>query len=52
MNVALPKKMMVAFKDKELYWFKPEPYIQSQRKIKSVSSVECSEVLTMGCWYI
>jgi hypothetical protein len=41
--------MMVASKrHKELFWFRPEPYVQSQRRSSACSSVECSEVLTMG----
>ena len=42
-------KTVVAYKrHKELYWFRPKPYVQSQRRSSACSSVECSEVLTMG----
>jgi hypothetical protein len=41
--------MMVASKRHEdLYWFRPEPYVPSQRCSSAYSSLECSEVLTMG----
>ena len=40
--------MIVASKrHKELYWFRPEPYVQSQRRSSACFSLECSEVLTM-----
>jgi hypothetical protein len=40
---------MVASKRHEnLYWFRPEPYVQSKRRLSMCSSLECSEVLTMG----
>ena len=40
---------MVAFNRHEgLYWFKLEPYVQSQRRSSACSSFECSEVLTIG----
>jgi hypothetical protein len=40
--------MMVASnRHKDLYWFRPEPYVQSQRRSSVCSSLECSEVLTM-----
>ena len=32
----------------DLYWFRLEPYVQSQRRSSVCSSLECSEVLTMG----
>jgi hypothetical protein len=41
--------MMVASnRHKDLYWFRPKPYVQSQRRSSACSSLECSEVLTMG----
>jgi hypothetical protein len=40
--------MVASKRYKELYWFRPEPYVQSQRRLSAYSSVECSEVLTMG----
>ena len=43
------KKTMGAFKrHKELYYFRSEPYVQSQRRSSACSSLECSKVLTMG----
>ena len=40
---------MVASKThEELYWFTPEPYVQSYRWSSACSSLEYSEVLTMG----
>ena len=40
---------MVAFNGHEdLYWFRLEPYVLSQRGSSACSSLECSEVLTMG----
>jgi hypothetical protein len=42
------RKTIVAFKrHKDLYWFRPEPYAQSQRWSSACSSLECSEVLTI-----
>ena len=39
---------MVAFNRHEnLYWFRPEPYVQSKRRSSACSSLECSEVLTI-----
>jgi hypothetical protein len=35
-------------KHEDLYWFRPEPYVQSQRRSSACSSLECSEVLTIG----
>jgi hypothetical protein len=40
--------MVVSNRHKDLYWFKLEPYIQSQRRSSACSSLECLEVLTMG----
>jgi hypothetical protein len=41
--------MMVASKrHKELFWFRPKPYVQSQRRLSACSSVECSKVLIIG----
>ena len=41
--------MMVASnRQEDLYWFRPEPYVQSQRRLSVCSSLECSEVLIMG----
>jgi hypothetical protein len=38
---------MVASKRHEnLYWFRPEPYVQSQRRSSACYSLECFEVLT------
>jgi hypothetical protein len=49
MIVTLLQEDLVAFKrHKELYWFRLEPYVQSQRRSSACSSVECSKVLTMG----
>jgi hypothetical protein len=43
------RKMMVASnRHEDLYWFRPEPYVQSQRWSSVCSSLECFEVLTMG----
>jgi hypothetical protein len=41
--------MVASNRHKDLYWFRPEPYIQSQRRSSVCSSLECYEVLTMGC---
>jgi hypothetical protein len=32
----------------DLNWFRPEPYVQSQRRSSACSSFECSVVLTIG----
>ena len=43
------RKTMVASKRPEdLYWFRSQPYVQSQRWSSAYSSLECSEVLIMG----
>ena len=39
--------MVASKRHEELYWFRPEPYVQSQRRSSACSSLECSEVLTM-----
>ena len=41
--------MVASNRHENLYWLRPEPYVQSQRRSRSCSSLECSEVLTMGC---
>jgi hypothetical protein len=38
--------MVASKRHKKLYWFSPEPYVQ--RRSSVYSSVEYSEVLTMG----
>jgi hypothetical protein len=40
--------MVASNRHEDLYWFRPEPYVQSQRRSSVCSSLECSEVLTMG----
>jgi hypothetical protein len=41
--------MMVASnRHEDLYWFRPELYVQSQRRSSACSSLECPKVLTMG----
>ena len=40
--------MIASKRHKDLYWFSPEPYVQSQRRSSVCSSLECSEVLTIG----
>ena len=43
------RKTMIASKRyDDLYWFRPESYVQSQRWSSACSSLECSEVLTIG----
>ena len=42
------KTMVASNRHKDLYWFRPEPYVQSQRWSSACFSLECSEVLTMG----
>ena len=39
--------MVASKRHEDLYWFRPEPYVQSQRRSSACSSLECSEVLTM-----
>ena len=40
---------MIAFnRHEDLYWFRSKPYVQTQRRSSACSSLECSEVLTMG----
>ena len=39
--------MVASNRHEDLYWFRPEPYVQSQRRSSACSSLECSEVLTM-----
>ena len=41
--------MVASNRYEDLYWFRQEPYVQSQRRSSAHSSLECSEVLTMGC---
>ena len=40
--------MVASKRQKELYWFRPEPYVQSQRRSSACSSIEFSEVVIMG----
>jgi hypothetical protein len=40
--------MVASNRHEDLYWFRPEPYVQSQRRSSVCSSFECYEVLTMG----
>ena len=40
--------MVASNKHEDLYWFRSEPYVQSQRRSSACSSLECSKVLTMG----
>jgi len=40
--------MVASNRHEDLYWFRPEPYVQSQRRLSACSSLECSEVLTIG----
>ena len=40
--------MVASNRHEDLYWFRPGPYIQSQRRSSACSSLECSEVLTIG----
>jgi hypothetical protein len=48
MIVGYSRKTIVASnRHEDLYWFRLEPYVQSQRKSSACSSLECSEVLTM-----
>jgi len=39
--------MVASKRHEDLYWFRPEPYVQSQRRSSACSSLECSKVLTM-----
>ena len=39
--------MVACKRHDDLYWFRPKPYIQSQRRSSVCSLLECSEVLTM-----
>ena len=42
------RKTIVAYnKHDDLYWFRPEPYVRSQRRSSEYSSLECYEILTM-----
>ena len=41
------KTMVESNRHEDLYWFRPEPYVQSQRRSSMCSLLECSEVLTM-----
>jgi hypothetical protein len=40
--------MVASNRHEDLYWFRPELYVQSQRRSSACSSLECSKVLTMG----
>jgi hypothetical protein len=40
--------MVASNRHENLYWFRPEPCVQSQRRSSACSSLECSEVLTVG----
>ena len=40
--------MVASNRHEDLYWFRPEPYVQSQRRSSACSSLECSKVLKMG----
>jgi hypothetical protein len=42
------KTMVASKRHKNLYWFRPEPYVQSQRRSSACSSLECSKILRMG----
>jgi uncharacterized protein with PIN domain len=39
--------MVASKRHKDLYWFRTKPYVQSQRRSSTCSSLECSKVLTM-----
>jgi hypothetical protein len=40
--------MVASNRYENLYWFRPEPYIQYEKRSSACSSLKCSEVLTMG----
>ena len=40
--------MVASNRHRDLYWFRPEPYVQSQRLSSTCFLLECSKVLTMG----
>ena len=40
--------MVTSNRHEDLYWFRPKPNVQSQRRSSACSSLECSEVLTIG----
>ena len=40
--------MVASNRHEDLYWFRPELYVQSQRRSSTCSLLECSDVLTMG----
>jgi hypothetical protein len=40
--------MVASNRYEDLYWFRLKLYVQSQRRSSACSSLECSEVLTMG----
>ena len=40
--------MVASNRYEDLYWFSLEPDVQSQRRSSACSSLECSEVLTIG----
>jgi hypothetical protein len=40
--------MVASNRHENLYWFRPKPYVQSQRRSSVCFLLECSEVLTMG----
>ena len=40
--------MVASNRHENLYWFRREPFVQSQRRSSACSSLECSEVLTIG----
>ena len=40
--------MVASNRHKDLYWFRSEPYIQSERRLSACFLLECSKVLTMG----
>jgi hypothetical protein len=40
--------MVASNRHEDLYWFRTESYVQSQRRSSVCSSLDCSKVLTMG----
>jgi hypothetical protein len=40
--------MVASNRHEDLYLFRPEPYVQSQRRSSACSLLECSKVFTMG----
>ena len=40
--------MIASKRHDDLYWFRMEPYVHSQRRSSVCSSLECSKVLTIG----